>query len=183
MMFIALQWGLSPLILRAPSSRERPLSLCGWPGGVPAPCLPPAVNASARAALIQAEPGTVPAVDLCQIGHIMPSHAKRDKPLAWLHGEIKTPPFSAAARVEAGVLLRRLQRGESLAMPLSRPMPDIGNACHELRIRDADRTWRIMYCVRSEVIVILDVFAKTTTKTPKYVVKTCRKRLRHYQQT
>ena len=51
----------------------------------------------------------------------MPFHAKRDRPLAWLHGEIKTPPFSAAARIEAGVLLRRLQRGESLAMPHSRP--------------------------------------------------------------
>lgn len=113
----------------------------------------------------------------------MPPHAKRDKPLVWLHGEIKTPPLSATARVEAGVLLRRLQRGESLAMPHSRPMPDIGNACHELRVRDADRTWRIIYCVRSEAIVILDVFAKTTTTTPMYVMKTCKKRLRHYQQT
>ena len=113
----------------------------------------------------------------------MPSQARRDKPLAWLHGEIKTPPFSAAARVEAGVQLRRLQRGESIAMPHSRPMPDIGNGCHELRVRDADRSWRIVYCVRSDAIVILDVFAKTTTKTPKSVLKTCSKRLRRYQQT
>jgi len=113
----------------------------------------------------------------------MPSHAKRDKPLVWLHGEIKTPPLSAAARVEAGVLLRRLQRGESIAMPHSRPMAVIGNACHELRVQDADRTWRIMYCVRSDAIVILDVFAKTTTKTPKSVLKACSKRLRRYQQT
>ena len=35
-----------------------------------------------------------------------------DKPLVWLRGEIKSPPFSADARLEAGVLLRRLQRGE-----------------------------------------------------------------------
>ena len=90
----------------------------------------------------------------------MPPHARRDKPLAWLHGEIKTPPFSAAARIEAGVLLRRLQRGESIGMPQSRPMPLIGNACHELRVRDADRTWRIMYFVGPDAIVILDVFAK-----------------------
>ena len=113
----------------------------------------------------------------------MPSGAKRDKPLAWLHGEIKTPPFSAAARVEAGVLLRRLQRGEAITLPHSRPMPVIGIACHELRVPDAGRTWRIMYCVRLEAIVILEVFAKTTTKTPEYVVKTCKKRLRRYQQT
>lgn len=33
-----------------------------------------------------------------------------DKPLVWLRTEIKTPPLSVEARVEAGVLLRRLQR-------------------------------------------------------------------------
>jgi len=112
----------------------------------------------------------------------MPAHAKRDKPLVWLHGEIKTPPFSAAARIEAGVLLRRLQRGEFLPMPHSRPMPVIGNACHELRVRDADTTWRILYCVAPDAIVILEVFSKTTTKTPQSVVKTGKKRLRHYRQ-
>ena len=48
-----------------------------------------------------------------------------DKPLVWLHGEVKTPPFTTTARLEAGVLLRRLQRGEKLALPHSRPMPAI----------------------------------------------------------
>jgi len=33
-----------------------------------------------------------------------------DKPLVWLHGAVKSPPFSATARLEAGFLLRRLQR-------------------------------------------------------------------------
>ena len=49
-----------------------------------------------------------------------------DKPLAWLHGEIKTPPFSREARIEAGVLLRRIQQGEALGLPHSRPMFSIG---------------------------------------------------------
>jgi hypothetical protein len=57
--------------------------------------------------------------------------------LVWLRGEIKTPPFSQEARIDAGMLLRRLQQGELLSMPQSRPMPDIGQRCHELRIRDA----------------------------------------------
>ena len=48
-----------------------------------------------------------------------------DKPLVWLHGEIKTPPFGPSARLEAGLALRRLQRGERLAMPHSRPMPGV----------------------------------------------------------
>jgi hypothetical protein len=36
-----------------------------------------------------------------------------DKPLVWLHGEVKTPPFSKETRVETGVLLRRLQRAKT----------------------------------------------------------------------
>jgi phage-related protein len=103
-----------------------------------------------------------------------------DKPLAWLHGEIKTPPFSAEARIEAGVLLRRLQRGESIPLPQSRPMPSIGKACHELRVQDANRTWRIVYHVDAEAIVILEVFAKTTQRTPKAVINICKARLRRY---
>ena len=34
------------------------------------------------------------------------------KPLAWLHGEVKTPPLSQEARIEAGFLLRQLQEGQ-----------------------------------------------------------------------
>ena len=62
-----------------------------------------------------------------------------DKPLVWIEGEIKTPPFSAEARIEAGVWLRRLQQGEHLGLPHSRPMPGIGPRCHELRIRDESK--------------------------------------------
>lgn len=29
---------------------------------------------------------------------------ENNKPLVWLHGDIKTPPFSQNARIEAGVL-------------------------------------------------------------------------------
>ena len=32
---------------------------------------------------------------------------RQDKPLVWLKGELKTPPFRAAARLEAGLVLRR----------------------------------------------------------------------------
>jgi len=71
--------------------------------------------------------------------------ASADKPLVWLEGEIKTPPFSQAARLEAGYLLRKLQQGETLGMPHSRPMPAMGSRCHELRINDESATWRIIY--------------------------------------
>ena len=103
-----------------------------------------------------------------------------DKPLLWLHGVVKSPPLSPAGRLHAGVLLRRLQRGEMLPMPDSRPMPGIGPGCHELRLRDAGGIWRIIYRVDADAIVILDVFQKKTAKTPQRVLDTCRQRLRDY---
>lgn len=103
-----------------------------------------------------------------------------DKPLVILHGEIKSPPLSASARVEAGVALRRLQRGEGLSMPLSRPMPSIGKRCAELRIVDESATWRIVYRVDSDAVLIADVFAKKTQATPKSVIDKCKKRFALY---
>ena len=105
---------------------------------------------------------------------------KEDKPLAWVSGEIKSPPFSAAARLEAGNLLRRLQRGESLGLPHSRPMPSIGRRCHELRIVDETATWRIVYHIAEDAIVILEIFSKKTRATPKYVVDDSKRRLSRY---
>jgi len=103
-----------------------------------------------------------------------------DKPLVWLKGEVKTPPFSSQARLEAGLLLRRLQQGQGLSLPHSRPMPAIGRQCHELRISDRDKTWRIIYHVASDSIVILDVFSKKTQTTPVQTVEVCQKRLAAY---
>ena len=104
----------------------------------------------------------------------------KDKPLVWLSGEVKTPPFSQEARVEAGFLLRQLQAGQILAMPHSRPMPSIGVRCHELRIQDQSKTWRIIYRVDADAIVIAEVFTKTTQATPKHVLTTSQRRLRLY---
>lgn len=59
-------------------------------------------------------------------------------------------------------------------------MPGIGKACHELRVQEASKTWRIEYHVDADAIVILEVFAKTTQKTPKSVVAICKTRLRMY---
>ncbi len=103
-----------------------------------------------------------------------------DKPLAWLHGEVKTPPFSQEARIESGVLLRRLQQGETLGLPHSRTMPSIGAHCHELRIRDSDKTWRIIYRIDEDAILIVEVFQKTTQKTPTNIIDNCQKRLKKY---
>jgi phage-related protein len=104
----------------------------------------------------------------------------RDKPLVWLEGEIKTPPFSPKARLEAGYLLRRLQRGETLGMPHSRSMLSIGSRSHELRINDERADWRIIYRIDSDAIIILEVFSKKSRATPQPVINACKKRLRDY---
>ncbi len=103
-----------------------------------------------------------------------------DKPLVWLHGEIKTPPFSQAARIEAGYLLRLLQKGQAVGMPHSRPMPVVGPRCHELRVRDAGADWRIVYRLDSDAVVILEVFTKKTRATPNTVIDACTRRRGEY---
>ncbi len=104
-----------------------------------------------------------------------------DKPVVWLHGEIKTPPLSQAARIEAGYLLRLLQKGQAVGMPQSRPMPVVGPRCHELRVREAGVDWRIVYRLDADAVVILEVFAKKTRATPKTVIDACTRRLKEYE--
>jgi phage-related protein len=104
-----------------------------------------------------------------------------EKPLVWMQTEIKTPPFSEEARIEAGFLLRQVQNGIKLSLPESRPMPSIGSGCHELRITDENKKWRIVYSIESDAIVVLDVFLKKTQTTPNDAIDKCKKRLSLYR--
>jgi phage-related protein len=61
-------------------------------------------------------------------------------------------------------------------------MPSIGVHCHELRIRDDDKIWRIIYRIDHDAIVIAEVFQKTTRTTPKSVIEICQKRLSRYDE-
>jgi len=105
-----------------------------------------------------------------------------EKPLVWLHCEVKTPPVSSEARIEAGYRLRLLQQGRHVLMPHSRPISTIGARCHELRIPDGNTALRIYYRIDPDAIVIAGVHLKTTRKTPQSVVEACRRRLRLYDQ-
>lgn len=107
--------------------------------------------------------------------------SSEDRPLVWLAGEVKTPPFSEAARLRAGYLLRKLQQGDKLSMPVSRPMPSIGKRCGELRIVDGDTAWRLVYRADEDAVVLLEVFKKKSGKTPKKTIEVCRKRLKEYE--
>ena len=105
-----------------------------------------------------------------------------EKPVVWHSGEVKTPPFSSEARQEAGFLLGKLQQGENLSLPHSRPMSTIGARCHELRINDKQKTWRIVYRIDADAIVIVDVFQKKMRKTSKAVIDRAKQRLKDYDE-
>ncbi len=59
-------------------------------------------------------------------------------------------------------------------------MPVLGPRCGELRIPDVAATWRIVYRLDPDAVVIVDVFAKKTESTPKTVLETCAARLKLY---
>lgn len=61
-------------------------------------------------------------------------------------------------------------------------MPSVGARCHELRIQDAQATWRIVYRLDSDAVVIAEVFSKKTAATPQPVIEACQRRLRAYDQ-
>jgi len=105
-----------------------------------------------------------------------------DKPLRWMLDTLHTPPVGREARVEAGVLLRRIQRGESVGMPDSRPMPSIGRRVHELRVDDREtrKTWRIVYRIDPDAILVVHWFEKKTQRTTGRVIDLCRRRLGDY---
>jgi phage-related protein len=62
-------------------------------------------------------------------------------------------------------------------------MPAIGARCHELRINDRDRTWRVVYRIDADAIVLLDVFCKKTGPTPIATIATCRARAARYDRS
>lgn len=90
--------------------------------------------------------------------------------------------MSLEARREFGLLLRQLQEGETLSFPHSRPMPSIGAACHELRVNDRNKTWRLFYQIDDGAIVILGVVEKKTQQTPKATINVCQKRRKSYEE-
>jgi len=104
------------------------------------------------------------------------------KPVVWLNTEIKSPPLSQTARVQAGFLLRQLQNGEKLQMPHFLPMPIIGRGCFELRISDNETNsiWRILGRIDNDAIVIVECFKKKQQKTPQEKIEIARRRLKLY---
>ena len=98
------------------------------------------------------------------------------KPIVWLAEPARTPPIARGARIEIGYLLRRLQAGERLDMPASRPMPGIGRRVAELRVTDGAGIYRI----DEDAVIVAAIFSKKTRATPSQWSETSQARLRRY---
>jgi len=86
--------------------------------------------------------------------------------------------FPEDVRRELGKAIYDLQLGYRLAMPLSRPMPDIARGAAELRVRDPSGVYRAFYVVRTaEAVLIFHAFAKKSEKTPMREIVLGQKRL------
>jgi len=103
------------------------------------------------------------------------------KPLRWLGHAITVPPFSKNAALAVGALLEVVALGGMPAMPHARPLPSVGARCYELRVNDGNKTWRVVYHIAEDAIVVLDVFAKKSRETPKRVIDRCKRRLRRHE--
>ena len=90
--------------------------------------------------------------------------------------------FSVGARKELGEAIGKLQLGETLGMPLSRPMPSVASGVSELRIKDEAGEWRVFYVVNTEEAVYLfHAFAKKTQKTSDRDIKLGQRRLKEWE--
>ena len=94
------------------------------------------------------------------------------KALAIIRGE------DPEIRKQIGEALRDIQKGISLGMPLSRPMPDVAPGVHELRVKGKTTAIRVFYFVKlSEAILVFHAFQKKIQKTPTRELVIGRQRL------
>ena len=74
--------------------------------------------------------------------------------------------------------IARLERGQMLTMPLSRPMPSIGKSVHELRFRDRTGIFRVIYFLAGAgSIYLIHAFKKKTQATPSHNILVAQERL------
>jgi phage-related protein len=87
--------------------------------------------------------------------------------------------FPEDARALLGRELFRLQMGETLQMPVSRPMPSVTTGVAELRVRDENGIYRVFYYTASaRGILVFHAFVKKTQRTPPLEIELARKRLK-----
>ena len=87
--------------------------------------------------------------------------------------------FPREARIRLGRALYRLQVGEQIPMPNSRPMPAVAAGVSELRLRGQDGIFRVFYHTAApQGVLVFHAFVKKTQQTPPLEIDLARKRLK-----
>lgn len=87
--------------------------------------------------------------------------------------------FPKEARIRLGRGLYRMQLGEHVGMPNSRPMPAVAPGVSELRVRGEDGIFRVFYYMASSRgVLVFHAFVKKTQGTPPLEMELARKRLK-----
>jgi phage-related protein len=82
-------------------------------------------------------------------------------------------------RLKAGSVLMALQRGFSLGLPVSRPMPNVMTGVEELRLTGEGGQYRVFcFCKSARGVLVLRAFQKKTRTTPAREVEVVRRRLK-----
>ena len=90
--------------------------------------------------------------------------------------------FPREVRDRLGKALYLLQAGEQPGMPLSRPMPTVGEGVSELRLHSEDGQFRAFYFTRTVMgVVVFHAFGKKTNQTSNSEIQLGRKRFREMQ--
>lgn len=75
--------------------------------------------------------------------------------------------------------LYRLQAGEQIGMPNSRPMPGVAAGVSELRVKGEDGAYRVFYYTASaRGVLVFHAFVKKSQRTLPLEIELARKRLK-----
>ena len=87
--------------------------------------------------------------------------------------------FPKEVRLRLGKGLFRLQMGERIGMPNSRPMPVVADGVSELRVKSKDGAYRAFYYTESaRGVIVFHALVKKTQQTPPLELELARKRLK-----
>lgn len=90
--------------------------------------------------------------------------------------------FPEDVRRELGKAIFDLQKGKTLPLPLSRPMPAVARGVEELRVKDRTGAYRAFYFTKlAGAVLIIHAFEKKKAKTPLHEIDLARKRLKEMQ--
>lgn len=81
-------------------------------------------------------------------------------------------------RIRIAEALDLVAHGQSVGMPLSRPMPDVAAGSFELRIKDSSGQYRVFYYTKvNDALLVFHFFKKKSQATPKKELELAKKRL------